>query len=420
MKLNSSDIMRLVEFYRHAVRRKFDIDIGFSLEDLYLSDMLITLFFKNYNAAKSKLAVTVVGSFFGSLLVELLGARWDLDRLLVVGIGPLKLYSNPFSASYERLARGLSRSLFERMESITFRSGQEFKPELRADLLRENLNKLDGNGWTDEMWAILNSDEEPLSLRMDYARILGRMMRYLDNVKLVYAPRIEEMLSSDLRSTDGFDRIMLGLSVLQDVAIPDLLPKILKFLTLSGEHALKLKIQAIASLRNFHDKLVQEILQEAFEKEPDLVVRSVIASSLGRFRNDEIVNFFRKKLENADDTMEIVVLLNGVQTLGDSRLADQVFELLERDDEMIREEALKTFQYLNLEAEHAKRLIPYLSHPNGHYRVLAAYGIAYSKLKDKLELLKVLSNDPLTSVQEHVSKLVKVLKYSDKPTFYCE
>ena len=426
--LTVDDISNLVGFFKGAVKRKFGIELETQLEDLFVTDVLVTLFFGSFSAAKSRLAITVLGSYYGEVLIDNLGGNWnfmglgfDINEVNVVNVGPLKIYVNPMVTSYERLSRGFSRSLFKSFEYVAFRSGFDIEKKIRdmsVPLIRETLAKLDENGWTSTVISAVKDDQLPLSLRTDYAKVLGIMMEHLDNLKVKFLPLVEEMLASDISSEEGFERAIIGLAIIQYLSVPNLLPKILRFLTSKSDNVVKLKLQAIMALKNFGDDIVQDILEEAFENETDPVIRSFIAQQIGRFRNDRAFNYFKTKLEAADSPIDKLVLLSGVQVLGDPRFTPLLFKLLESEDDIIKEEVLKTFQYISLEPNDAERLAEFLNHENSSYRISAAYGIAYSQHPNKLELIKTIQNDPVESVRKQANRLLEILKFTDKPTFY--
>lgn len=409
MKLGIGDIKKLNDFFLYAVKRKFNLDGDNTKEFLFLSDVLISLFFKDYTASKSKLAISVIGSFLGTTLIDQLNGTWDSSNALVKNLGPLKAFANPFTIAYERLSRGFNRSIARTMEDVFARSGESFHPLDEAQI-RESLSKLEEDGWFQEALNLTLSESLPLSLRKDFANIVGIFMRYLNNLLLQHVDIIEKFLASS-------EEAPLGMAILKNVNIEEFLPKLARYLNSSSP--LDTKLEAISTLGSYNCSTAHEILWDAFKSEREPFLKIFIAQFL-KNPDDKLVNEVIKRWESADDPMEKLALINVMQSLRSPKFKDILIPLLSSsEDDLLKEEAVKTFQYIPLEEDEVERFLrPLLGHPNSNIRIAAAYAIAYSKHPQREQLLTPLLEDEILSIREHVKRLIQALKIKGEPTFF--
>ena len=407
MKLELPDLQRLTEFYFYAVNRKFQLEGDLSLEFLLVSDILISLFFKEYNAARSKLAVSVIGSYVGNVLAENLKGSWDTTNLIVKNLGPLRVFASPFSIAYERLSRGLSRALKRAADEAFTKSGSE-PPELNHNKVREMLSKLEDGGWFNEALKLMTDENQSSKLRRDFAEIVGIFMSYLDSLVLKNLELVERLLSSPATAP-------LSLAVLKRVNLEELLPKVTKYL--NSNYPPSLKMEAISTIGSYNCRAANELLWEAFLKETEPMLKIYIAQFLKDDKGELAEELIKLWRETADPLTKLA-MINAMQSLRDDRFKSILLEELRHGDDFLREEIIKTFQYIPLSEDEVRELLPFLSSPNSTLKLVTAYAIAYSKHPKREELLASALTDSNETVKEHIRKLIELVKVRGEPTFF--
>ena len=351
-ELNIQDFKRLNENFIYISKRKFDLEIDNNIEDVLISDILISLFFK-FNRTKSKVAISIVGSYVGETVIKNWGGNWNTTDLSLNSVGLNKINVNPFSIAHQRLTKGINKMLIYQLDLVSFKANNlnTFSNEenLNKDYIKQKLQKLYNNGWFEVFFDRLNFNSNKESkdyrnyMKFEAAYLLGFSLRYLQSNIM------------DLRLKEFFEfNPYYGAIVFQNYLIEDEVI-VKKLINLLDEGDSNVKLQVLLALVNCKkteniDK-VKKIIYDLIlsSNVNDMIFMFYLGQALGNFKDKENINWIKQKLVSNDvsDLVKLSLLI-AIQNLKEPEFTEILLNLILKDEinEVLKDEILKTLQYL--------------------------------------------------------------------------
>lgn len=345
MELNISDFKRLNENFKYIAKRKFDLELDNNLEDIVLSDILISLFFR-FNRTKSKVAISIVGSYVGETIIKNWHGKWDSEKLCINKVGINKIVVNPFSIAHQRLTKGINKMLSYQLDLVSIKANNfevYSNDNLKKDYIKGKVTKLYNDGWFDEFFNKIYNDDNKNYMKFEAAYLLGISLKYLQTNEL--DSKIKELF--ELKPY--YASVVFQNYLIEENFIIDKLIDLLK------NKDNNIKLQALLALVNAKkSENVNKIKQLLYDllinnNTNDMIFLFYLGQAIGNFKDLDNINWIRNKLMDKDiNDMAKLSLLVSIQSLKDSSfISDLLYLLLESDiNDVIKDEILKTLQYL--------------------------------------------------------------------------
>ncbi len=345
MQLNISDFKRLNENFKYIAKRKFDLDLDNNLEDVVLSDILISLFFR-FNRTKSKVAISIVGSYVGETIIKNWNGKWDPEKLSISKVGFNKIVVNPFSIAHQRLTKGINKMLCYQIDLVSIKANNfevYSNDNLKIDYIKDKVNKLYNDGWFDEFFNKIYNDDNKNYVKFEAAYLLGICLKYLQTNEL------DSKVKQLFELKPYYASIVFQNYLIEDNFIIDKLIDLLK------NKDNNIKLQALLALVNVKNpENVNKIKQLLYNllinnNTNDMIFLFYLGQAIGNFKDLDNITWIRNKLldKNLNDMVKLSLLVS-IQILKDSSfINDLLYLLLESEvNDIIKDEILKTLQYL--------------------------------------------------------------------------
>lgn len=345
MELKLDDFKRLNENFIYIAKRKFDLDLDNKLEDILISDILISLFFR-FNRTKSKVATSIVGSYIGESIIKNWDGSWEVDKLSINKVGINKIVVNPFSIAHQRLTKGINKMICYQLDLVSIKAnGFEvfLNDNIGINYIKDKVNKLYSDGWVNEFFNKIYNNNNKNYVKFEAAYLLGLCLKYLQNNEL--DPKILQLF--ELKPY--YASIVFQNYLIEDDAVIDKLINLLKI----EDNNLKLQVLlALVNSKKLHNinkikELIYNLLLNNDNK--DIIFLFYLGQALGNFRDQDNINWIRNKLmdKKINDAVKLSLLI-AIQNLKDPSFLNDLLYLLSESDinEVIKDEILKTFQYL--------------------------------------------------------------------------
>ena len=385
--------------FLQVVYKKFGFHLNYSESSLYISDYLLTLFFKEKRS--SDLAASIIGSYLGEVIIQNLGGKWDPSNLSVVKIGRMKGTAYPFKQARRRLEKGFGESLihwYSRLKMQFCLNGDfSWNGNTTTDIYRSLIEQ----NWDLKLLnRLLNELEKPY-VREEAAFIL----------KELKSPRTAPALTAGLRKKQTAYFCCIAL---QGVQAPESTP-VLQSLCGSDED-IPLQVQAVQALGNQeNEKIVSFLLEKLSEK--DEVIGHYASQALGKIGGEKVLTSLLEIIRNGNNRKKVLAI-SALELIGNTECVPDLIQCLQSTNEEIRAAASRAFQYIpDLRA--SRSLLSLLSDPSSQIRILAAYALTFMGEKSAVESLKTLLKDSVKNVRDHASYLIPLLEAGKKPAGYC-
>jgi len=382
-----------------VVQKKFSLDLDYREESLYASDLLLSLFFKERRA--HDLAVTIIGSYLGKVLIENLGGKWELRDLSVEKIGLMKGVAYPFRQARKRLEKGLGETLTSWYAKIKMDFCHDGELSWNAQSCDAFLDQLIAQGWDTHLLShILKEDEKPY-VREEAAHILGRMKKSQAGAALIdplYAP----------------EHVYYACIAMQGLRDPKALPRLRELTKKENETAIR--IQAIMALGEYRDQTSILPLADMMNEE-DEVICHYASQALAKIGGELAVKMLLEIMSKKRPGNRLCAI-SALELLGDRACIPTLIECLSDKKEAIREAATRAFQYIP-DARAVKPLLAMLADPSSRLRILSAYALVFIGNPQALDPLRNLLKDAVKDVRDHAAYLVPLLESGTKPAGYC-
>lgn len=382
-----------------VVKKKFSLDLDYREESLYASDVLLSLFFKDRRA--HDLAVTIVGSYLGKVLIENLGGKWELRDLSVEKIGLMKGVAYPFRQARKRLEKGLGETLTSWYAKIKMDFCHDGELSWNAQTCDGFLDALIAQGWDTHLLShILKEDEKPY-VREEAAHILGRMKK----------SQVSAALIDPLYTPEHAYYACIAMQGLRDGKA---LPRLRELAQKENETAIR--IQAIIALGEYRDQASILPLADMMNEEDEVICHyasQALAKIGGELSIKMLLEIMSKKRPG-----NRLCAISALELLGDRASVPTLIDCLSDKKEAIREAAARAFQYIP-DARAVKPLLAMLADPSSRLRILSAYALVFIGNPQALDPLRNLLKDAVKDVRDHAAYLVPLLEAGAKPAGYC-
>jgi HEAT repeat protein len=385
--------------FLEVVYKKFGFHLNYTESSLYISDYLLTLFFKERRS--SDLAATIIGSYLGEVILQNLGGKWDPSGLAIVKIGRMKGTAYPFKQAKLRLEKGFGGSLIHWYADLKMRFCLNGDLSWNGNTTTNIYRSLLEQDWDLKLLnRLLNESEKPYA-REEAAFIL----------KELKSSRVAPALVEALRKKETAYYACIAL---QGIKAAESIP-ILRCLCGQTED-IPLQVQAIQALGSQGDERIVSFLLEKLN-EKDEVIAHYASQSLGKIGGEKVIHSLLDIIRNGNSRKKILAI-SAFELMGNKDCVPDLIQCLQDPKEEVRESAARAFQYIP-DPRASEALISLLSDRSSQIRILAAYALTFIGEKNALESLKTLLKDPVKNVRDHVSYLIPLLESGEKPAGYC-
>lgn len=382
-----------------VVRKKFGIKLDYSEQSLYASDILLALFFKDRRA--HDLAVTIIGSYLGELLIDNLGGKWELRDLSVVKIGLMKGVAYPFRQARKRLEKGFGEVLTGWYAKLKMDFCHDGELSWNGKSSTSLYNQLIAQNWDLHLLQRVMNEEEKSYVREEAAHLLGRLK----------SARIGPILSDQLFSSEQAYYACIAMQGIRD---PQALPQLRELCRKEADVATR--IQAIQAVGEYQDHASIPLLAEMIN-DKDEVVCHYASQALAKIGGEVALKALLEIMSNQRPGNRICAI-SALELIGDRACVPYLIECLFDKKEEICEAATRAFQYIP-DARALKSLLQILKTRSSRLRILAAYALVFIGSAEALGPLRDLVKDSVKDVREHAAYLVPLLEAGTKPAGYC-
>jgi hypothetical protein len=409
MELKLEDFKRLNEDFIYIAKRKFDLNVDNRIEDIIISDILISLFFR-FNRTKSKVAISIIGSYIGESIIKNWNGIWDVNNLSLNKVGVNQIVISPFSIAHQRLTKGINKMISYQLDLVSIKAnGVEAFCDDKLDInyIKDKINKLYIDGWLNEFFNKIYSNDNRNYVKFEAAYLLGLCIKYL---------QIKEL---DSKVMELFELNPYYASVIfQNYLIEDsyVINKLMDLLKSKDNN---IKLQALLALVNSKKieninkikQLLYDLLMNNDNK--DMIFLFYLGQALGSFKDQDNINWIKNKLlnKNVSDIIKLSLLV-AIQTLRDPSFIDFLLNLLLSNDvnEIIKDEILKTFQYLPITQKEIDILLNNYNNYESHQKIYILNALFLINIDQRRSILQDLLNsekDPF--VKSYIVSLIDQL-----------
>lgn len=340
------DFEKLNKDYIYVAKRKFNVDLTNDVTSVYISDVLISLYFEG-KRNDSRIAISLVGSFVGQTVISEWGGDWFPENFSIKYVGKNKITVNPFSISHQRLTKGVNKTLFRQLEMVSHKANnEELYDRLDEDRISFVFNRLYNDGW----WPIsmIYKKNLPNYVKYEIAYILGLMAKYLkdkENIK----QKFRELLEN--KETTYYACV-----VFQNCLFSEFIDKILEIIS-SKDYSNNVKAQAISALIGREVKNDEKIMDYAHKllfKLDNPILKFYVGNLLGTFDNPKNIQWINNNLLNNNvDEFSKLALLVAVQLLRKKEFVNTMLSIFLNGNapESIKDEIIKTLHLLPVSEE---------------------------------------------------------------------
>lgn len=391
MELKLEDFKRLNENFIYIAKRKFDLNIDNKVEDIIIADVLISLFFR-FNRTKSKVAISIVGSYVGESIIKNWNGVWDVSNLSLNKVGVNQIIVNPFSIAHQRLTKGINKMISYQLDLVSIKAnGLEAFCDDNLDInyIKDKINKLYADGWFDEFFNKIYSNDNRNYVKFEAAYLLGLCIKYLQTKEL--DSKVMELFELN----PYYATVIFQNYLIEDISVINKLIDLLRF------EDNNIKLQALLALVNSKkseniDKIKQllyDLLMNSDNK--DMIFLFYLGQALGNFKDQDNINWIKNKLldKNISDIAKLSLLIS-IQTLRDPSFIDILFNLLLSNDvnEVIKDEILKTFQYLPITQKEIDILLNNYNNYESYQKIYILNALFLIDFDKRVDILKNLLN----------------------------
>jgi hypothetical protein len=406
MELKLEDFKRLNEDFIYIAKRKFDLNVNNKIEDIIISDILISLFFR-FNRTKSKVAISIIGSYIGESIIKNWNGIWDVGNLSLNKVGVNQIVVNPFSIAHQRLTKGINKMISYQLDLVSIKAnGVEAFCDDKLDInyIKDKINKLYSDGWLNEFFNKIYSNDNRNYVKFEAAYLLGLCIKYLQTKEL------------DSKVMELFELNPYYASVIfQNYLIEEssVINKLIDLLKLKDNN---IKLQALLALVNSKKieninkikQLLYDLLMNNDNK--DMIFLFYLGQALGSFKDQDNINWIKNKLlnKNVSDITKLSLLVS-IQTLRDPSFIDILLNLLLSNDvnEIIKDEILKTFQYLPITQKEIDILLNNYNNYEPYQKIYILNALFLINIDKRISILRNLLNsekDPF--VKSYIVSLI--------------
>lgn len=383
-----------------VVQKKFELELDYSEQSLYAADILLSLFFKERRA--HDLAVTIIGSYVGEVLIQNLGGKWEPRDLSVEKIGTMKGVAYPFRQARKRLEKGLGESLiawYSKLKMDFCHDGELcWNGKGAGHLLYEQLIS---QGWDLRLLRRVMNEEEKSYVREEAAHLLG----------LLKCSRVGPVLADQLHVPEQAYFACIAMQGIQDA---NALPQLRKLC--GNPFDVAIRIQAIQAIGEYRDRDSIQTLAEMMSEKDEIICHyssQALAKIGGEMSLKVLLEIMSKQRQG-----NRLCAISALELLADRACVPYLIECLFDQKDEIREAAARSFQYIP-DSRALKPLLMLLAEPSSRIRILAAYALVFIGNPEALEPLRNLLKDPVKDVRDHAAYLVPLLEAGARPAGYC-
>jgi hypothetical protein len=409
MELKLEDFKRLNEDFIYIAKRKFDLNVDNRIEDIIISDILISLFFR-FNRTKSKVAISIIGSYIGESIIKNWNGIWDVNNLSLNKVGVNQIVVNPFSIAHQRLTKGINKMISYQLYLVSIKAnGVEAFCDDKLDInyIKDKVNKLYIDGWLNEFFNKIYSNDNRNYVKFEAAYLLGLCIKYLQTKEL-YSKVMELFELNPYYASIIFQNYLI-----EDSSVINKLIDLLK----SKDN--NIKLQALLALVNSKKieninkikQLLYDLLMNNDNK--DIIFLFYLGQALGSFKDQDNINWIKNKLlnKNVSDIIKLSLLVS-IQTLRNPSFIDILLNLLLSNDvnEIIKDEILKTFQYLPITQKEIDILLNNYNNYESHQKIYVLNALFLINIDQRISILQNLLNsekDPF--VKSYIVSLIDQL-----------
>ncbi|MGC8814685.1 MAG: hypothetical protein ACP5O4_00530 [bacterium] len=390
MDLKLDDFKRLNKNFIYIAKRKFDLDLDNKLEDILVSDILISLFFR-FNRTKSKIAISIVGSYIGESIIKNWNGSWDVDKLSINKVGVNQIVVNPFSIAHQRLTKGINKMICYQLDLVSIKANgfEVFSNDnLDINYVKDKVNKLYNDGWFDEFFnKIYNNNKN--YVKFEAAYLLGLCLKYLQTNEL------DSKIIQLFELNPYYASIVFQNYLIEDDFVID---KLINLLEVEDNN---LKLQALLALvnskKNHNINKIKELIYNLLlnSDNKDIIFLFYLGQALGNFKDQDNINWIRSKLldKKVNDFIKLSLLI-AIQNLRDSSfISDLLYLLLKSDiNEVLKDEILKTFQYLPITQNEINSLLTKYNQYEPYQKIHILNALFLIESSQRLNILQNLLN----------------------------
>ncbi|MEN3014876.1 MAG: hypothetical protein ABDH21_02295 [bacterium] len=407
-ELLREDFERLNKDYLYVAKRKFNVELSNDITSAYISDVLISLYFEGHRT-KSKLAISLVGSFIGQTVIQEWGGYWVPESFSIKAVGINKIQVNPFSIAHQRLTKGVNKTIFEQLSSVALKANnQDINEELDNEKIQNVFNRLFDEGW----WplSIVYKKNLPNYVRHEMAYTLGLIGKYVKDQEYIKSKLYELMKEKDT--------VYYACVAFQNCLYPEFIDPIIQIIE-SNDYSNNIKAQAILALTGIkNDKQSeQKIIQFAQTKIlqiPNPLLKFYFGNLLGNFDNPSNINWIIQKIQDPTlDEITKLALLVAIQLLRKKEFVQTLISILMQNNTptSVKDEIIKTLHLLPINEEIYNLLSKYnefdMKNKVGFINI-----VLFSDFKDKKELLSnLLSQEKEPFVKSYILSALDSISY---------
>jgi hypothetical protein len=409
MELKLEDFKRLNENFIYIAKRKFDLNVNNRIEDIIISDILISLFFR-FNRTKSKVAISIIGSYIGESIIKNWNGSWDVNNLSLNKVGVNQIVVNPFSIAHQRLTKGINKMISYQLDLVSIKAnGVEAFCDDKLDInyVKDKINKLYTDGWLNEFFNKIYSNDNRNYVKFEAAYLLGLCIKYLQTKEL--DSKVMELFELN----PYYASVIFQNYLIEDSSVINKLIDLLK----SKDN--NIKLQALLALVNSKKieninkikQLLYDLLMNNDNK--DMIFLFYLGQALGSFKDQDNINWIKNKLlnKNVSDITKLSLLVS-IQTLRDPSFIDILLNLLLSNDvnEIIKDEILKTFQYLPITQKEIDILLNNYNNYEPYQKIYILNALFLINIDQRISILQNLLNsekDPF--VKSYIVSLIDQL-----------
>lgn len=385
-KIRKEDFEKLNNDFFYVAKRKFNVDLYNDITSVYISDVLVSLYFEGQRS-NSNIAISLVGSFIGNTVIKQWGGEWVPGSFSIKGVGLNKIVVNPFSISHQRLTKGVNKTLFNQLQSVVIKANNEdINLKLDENRLREVFNKLFEDGW----WPIskIYKKNYPNYVRYEMAYVVGIIAKFLNDKNYV-KQKFSELLEDK-------EMIYYACVAFQNCLFPEFLDKIKEIIE-NHDYSNSVKAQAINALLglNNDDKLkILDFIQGLVFKIHNPVLKLYVGNLIGTINSEDNIRWINEKLldSNTDELTKLALLVS-VQILRKKEFNKTLLSLFFDNNisNSFKDEIIKTLHLLPINDE-IYQLKDHYNEFDMKNKIGFINIVLFSDFKNKKELLKDLLN----------------------------
>ncbi len=411
--LSKQDFEKLNNDFIYVAKRKFNVDLANDISSLYISDVLISLYFEGYRNS-SKIGISLVGSFVGQTVINYWKGKWVTNTLSLAKVGQNQITVNPFSIAHQRLTKGINKSLYSQIEIV----GAKANFDNVEDFLDKEKIRIIFNGLFDEGWwpiSKIYKKNLPNYVRYEMAYILGMMAKYIHDKDYIKS-KFEELVNDE-------ENMYYAFVAFQNCLFSNFVDKILNIIDSEG-YSKNLKIQAIASLKGAPSSEKYKIMEFCWQylmKTKDPILKFYTGNVLGSFDDSQNIEWINNKLlDQSLDEFTKLALLVAIQLLRKKEFIKNLLSLLFYDNTYpsVKDEIIKTLCLLPVNQE-----IELLNEKYDQFDDKSKIGfinlVLFSNFNKKKELLsKLLNREKNSFVKSYIlSALDSIETLDDSNSF---